>query len=295
MKRMNCKTVLGTLVLVGLCGILSPAIGQGVAGVASGAMRAQRLKLTQAHRDIGRAVVTVDNKNAGRIDDLVVDLTSGHVLYAVVGTARGAVAVAPGVFTVLAPGTARINVTQQKLHGAPRFTSAIAQPGQIDRANFVSQVYQYFGQYAWWQGATPASAGTFQNVHRASQMRGMKIENVNNAKIGSLNRLIVNLPAGQVVYVVMTPAPRLKLGNNLYMLPPQTVSWNATQKSFVSNLNRQKLLAAPHILVNRWPGQITSPAFAMQVYRYYGKQAPNFQTGGALQPTGRATPQTYPR
>jgi sporulation protein YlmC with PRC-barrel domain len=270
-------------------------MGQGVPAISSGAMQAQRLKLTQAHRDIGRAVVTADNKNAGRIADLVVDFTSGHVLYAVVRTAQGSVAVAPGVFTGLAPGTARVNVTQQKLDGAPKFISAIAQPGQIDRANFVSQVYQYFGQYAWWQGATPASSGTFQNVHRASQMRGMKIEDVNNAKIGSLNRLIVNLPAGQVVYVVMTPAPRLKLGNNLYLLPPQAVSWNATQNSFVSNVNRQKLVAAPHVAANRWPGQITSPAFAMQVYRYYGKQAPNFQTGGALQPTGRTAPQTYPR
>ncbi len=294
MKRMNYKTISSAFVLLGICGLSSPATGQSFPAAAPRATQARQLTLTQANRDIGRTVVTADNKNAGRIDDLVVDFTTGHILYAVVGTAQGAVAVAPGVFTQVTSATARVNITQQKLDAAPKFTSTVAQPGQIDRAGFVSQVYQYFGQYAWWQGANPASVGTFHNVHRASQMKGMKIENVDNTRIGAVNRLVVNLHAGQLVYVIMAPAARLKLGANLFVLPPQAISWNAAQNSLVSNLNRQKLAASPHFPLTQWPANLSSTTYAMQVYQYYGKQ-PNFQTSGVMQPTGRTTPQTYPR
>jgi hypothetical protein len=53
------------------------------------------------------------------------------------------------------------------------------------------------------------------------------------------------------------------------------------QKNLVSNIDQQKLAAAPHFDKNSWPN-LTDASFANQVYQYYGKQ-PWFQT----QPTGR--------
>jgi hypothetical protein len=35
----------------------------------------------------------------------------------------------------------------------------------------------------WWQGRTAANIGSFHNVHKANDLIGMKVENVNNEKI----------------------------------------------------------------------------------------------------------------
>src|SRR3954469_22726890 len=55
----------------------------------------------------GREVIGTDNQKLGKLEDTVVDLTSGHILYAIVGSGGvlGAgekkFAVAPGAFTDL--------------------------------------------------------------------------------------------------------------------------------------------------------------------------------------------------
>lgn len=236
----------------------------------------------------GHEVVSSDNQKVGNLNNLVVDLESGRILYGVVAASKGRVGVPPGVFASTLPSNKemRVNVDKAKLEGAPQFNSSVDTPNGIGQASFVSQVYQHFGQGAWWQGNTPANEGSFHNVHKASQVVGMKVEDVNNHTLGKIDDVVVNLPAGRIAYIVMSPDSSLNLGNNLYVLPPQAFTLSADTRNLVSNIDPQKLAGSPHFAKGQTPNY-ADPGFASQVYQYYGKDAWFQGNSGSVQPTGR--------
>jgi len=257
-------------------------------------------QVERASQLIGKEVISSDNQKVGKLENLIVDLTSGRVLYAVIGSGGvlGAgehrFAVAPGAFATAKGNTLQLNVDKAKLQAAPEFTKDLEKDlAQLAKADFVSKVYQYFGQNAWWQGANPADQGEFHNTHRATDAIGMKVQNVNNESLGKIDNLVVDLPDGRVVYAVLAPDSSLGLGKNLYALPPDALTLGSDKKTLVSDLSKEKLQGAPHFAKNEWQN-LSNPAFAAQVYQYYGKQA-YFSTAGTtatgvadtLQPTGR--------
>jgi sporulation protein YlmC with PRC-barrel domain len=242
----------------------------------------------------GREIIGSDNQKLGKLEDTVVDLQSGHILYAIVGSGgvRGAgekkFAIAPGAFTDISGNNVHFNGDKAKLNAAPAFTKEMENTNELGKTSFVNQVHQYFGQSAWWQGANSASAGEFQNVHKTSDLLNENVKNVNDEDMGKVDNMMLNLPAGRVAFVVLSPASNLALGNNLYALPPNAFSLNKDGKSLTSNISKDKLAGAPHFDKNNWT-QASDPTWAAQVYQYYGKEA-YFQTDSStLQPTGRST------
>lgn len=253
--------------------------------------------LEKANKLIGKTVLSSDNQKLGKIEDIIVDLESGRALYAVVGSGGilGAgekkFAVAPGAFTETQGSDAHLNIDKAKFQAAPEFTKEIDKDTELGKADFVSQVYQYFGQPAWWQGNASAHAGSFNNVHKASDVVGMKVHNVNNEDIGKVDNVIIDLPAGRVVYVILSPDRSLSLGDNLYAFPPNALTLSSDRKFLVTDINKDRLAAAPHFSKNSWPN-LADTSWASQVYQYHGKQA-YFQTG--MQPTSeRDKERIYP-
>lgn len=234
----------------------------------------------------GRELTGSDNQKLGKIDNVIVDLESEHILYVVVGADRGKVAVPPQIIGQTTGNTLHANVTKQKLDGAPQFSGNIDNPNQLGQASFVYQVYQYFGENPWWQGSTPANQGSFHNVHKLNQLIGMNVEDVNNQSIGKISNVVVDMSQGRLLYVVFSPASSLNLGDNLYAMPSDAFTLGSDQKHLVTGIDRQKLSGAPHFAKNNWPN-LTDSSFASQVYQYFGKQA-YFNNGqSTYQPTGR--------
>jgi len=257
--------------------------------------------LERANKLIGKTVYTSDNQKVGKLENFAADLESGRVLFGVIGTGILGVgghdyAVPPSVFADSSGETLRLTIDKAKLQGAPEFSSNVDKPEQLGQASFVSQVYQYFGQPAWWQGGSTTTTSSsqnasFRNVHKAKDLIGMKVKNVSNEDVGKVENLMVNLPAGRIAFVVLNPDSSLNLGNNLYSLPPNAITWNSDQKMLVSDINRDKLAAAPHIEKEQW-SMLSDPAFASKIYQYYGKQA-YFESGGTLKPTGKDAQRDY--
>ncbi len=232
----------------------------------------------------GKELMSSDNQKIGKVNNIIVDVESGHILYVVVNGSKGEVAVPPQLFGDTSGNTIKLNASKQQIDNAPQFTSSIKQPGELAKADFVDKVYKYFGQSEWWVGKAPASAGSFHDVHQLKDLIGMKVENVDNQPIGKVNNVVVDMPAGRIVYVVLAPDSSLNLGNNLYALPPEALTLSSDGKNLVSNIPKEKLASAPHFDKNSWPN-LTDAQFASSVYQYYGKQA-WFQQGGYA-PTGR--------
>ncbi|HVV70798.1 MAG TPA: PRC-barrel domain-containing protein [Verrucomicrobiae bacterium] len=239
-------------------------------------------QVAPAKQVYGHQVMSSDNQKIGNLNNLVVDLESGRILYGVLADGNNRVAVPPEIFTQTSPANneLRLSATKQKVDGAPKF-GPVDKPGQWGSAAFVSQVYSYFGQNPWWQGSAPANVGSFNDVHKANQVAGMKVNNVNNAPIGTVKDIAVDLPAGRVVVLTLAPDSSLNLGNNLYPMPPQAFTLSHDQKNLVSNIDAAKLAGAPHFTADNWPN-LSDQNYVSQIYQYYGKQ-PWFGT----QPTGR--------
>lgn len=254
-------------------------------GTAIGASGQNVGRVNTANHVYGKEIISSDNQKAGKLNNLVIDLESGRILYAVVGSSKGRVAVPPEIFAQT-PGiqesTVHAKVAKDKIDGAPQFTNNDTPEGW-GQASFISQVYQYFGENPWWQGNQAANVGSFHNVHKASDTVGLDVVNVDNSPLGKVNNVVVDLPAGRVLYIVLAPDSSLKLGNNLYALPPQAVTLSADGKHLDSNIEKAKLASAPHFEKGKWPN-VADRSFASQVYQYYGKEA-YFNAGVA--PTGR--------
>src|SRR5438874_10664569 len=96
-------------------------------------------QLERANKLVGRNITGSDNQKLGKIDDLIVDLQSGRVLYAVVGSggvagiAEKKRAVAPGVFQESSDNNLHLNIDKAKFDGAPEFNKDIDKPAELGK------------------------------------------------------------------------------------------------------------------------------------------------------------------
>jgi len=247
-------------------------------------------QVERANKLIGEEVRTSDGQRVGKLENLVVDLESGRVLYAIVGSGgvikagERRLAVAPGSFSQAQDKNVVLNVDRQRLNDAPQFTKDLDRPEELHKADFVSKVHKYYGQNAWWQGPNrPAHEGSFHNVHKVTDAIGMRVKDVNNGDLAKVENIVVDLPAGRVVYVILSADRSLNVGDNYYALPPDALTLSPDHRHLVTGITRDKLVAAPHFAKDRWP-TMSSASWGSQVYQYYGKQA-YFESGGRLQPT----------
>src|SRR5262249_31232169 len=235
-------------------------------------------QVQRAEKVIGKRVDGSDGEKLGKIDDLVVDLQSGRIYYAIVssggvlGAGEKKRAVPPELFTV-SDENFRLNADKQKFNSAPEFTREMDKSLKEGQGDFAKNVYTYFGQRPWWEGGTAATAtGNLGNAVKFSDVKGMKVENSSNQTIGKIEDGAVDLPAARLVFVIFSPDRSLDLDGNLFALPPSSVTLSGDQKHLVGDFTKDKLSAAPHFAKDNWP-DMSNPAWASQVYQYYGKQA----------------------
>ena len=243
--------------------------------------------VARANQIIGQNVFNRQGEAIGKINNLVVELASGRVLYAVVDEQGGVpgmdrFAIPPGKFSSGANnGNLVVDVKKADLASAPKFKGGASTINSVD---YAQQVYQHFGQPAWWEGsgAAGASANTFGNVRGARQLMGTEVKTVANQNLGQIKNLVVDLAAGRVLYVALVPPGSLGSGNMVYVVPPNAFT-PGPDGTLVTGLDEAKLQGGPHFADNSWP-DVASSSYATQVYQYYGKQ-PYFNS--QLSPTSR--------
>jgi hypothetical protein len=159
--------------------VSAPVAGPPAASVSQPPEPAQ--SLTNVYRSdelIGQSVLTSDHLQTGKIDDFVIDQPSGRILYAVIGLGgvlgigETRVGAPPAIFTEAKKGSVEVSVDKHKLAGAPKVPGALDKTSQAD---FVSNVYGYFGQKGWW-GGNPAAAASFNGARKATDLTGMKVQ-----------------------------------------------------------------------------------------------------------------------
>ena len=268
---------------------------------------------------LNRDVVTQGGKQLGQIEEVIFDMESGRILYLAMDL-KGAgvddtVAVPPALFTYGSGRAAQarqndnddsdsgvnvrnnknnktrqpfvIRASEEALKGAPKF----AKTGE-DRAQgaYVDKVYAHFNQPRWWQGAGDAAAGKFNHIRRASNVKNFTVQNPSNEKLGQVETVLFNLPAGRVSFVILDPANRISNKQMLIPVPPMALTRGEEGGGMLTlDADKEKLNNAPSINRDELTAddiqRLSNPAFATKVYQYYGKQ-PWFQNENVPSPTG---------
>jgi sporulation protein YlmC with PRC-barrel domain len=281
------------IVMVAILSLAMCSAAAGNTNTNSGSVKSRRQappKVEKASGVIGREIRSDSNQPIAKISELMVELQCGRVLYGIVslsstnGTPDRLVAVAPEAF--LADGNKlRVIGGDQKLLGAPQYFKGDARQVEMESPAFVMSVYKWFGQDTWWEPGTETP--DFMSIFKVSELTGMKVRGIADQKIGIVDNVMVDLSNGRVSYVILSPDPSLHLaGNNLYAVPPNSLTSANDGGSLNTSIDRDKLAAAPRFDKNHWP-DMSNPAWASQVYQAYGKQA--FFEDGTLLPTSRRT------
>jgi len=236
-------------------------------------------QLEEAHHMIGSGIKDAQNQALGRIEDAVVDLESGRILYTVaaINGMKDKVALPSELFTVRGGATKEhiLNVDKEKLNAAPKFGSE--QEGQLANASFASEVYKAFGTPAWWESGGQAG-GSFNNAHKVSNLLNSSVKNVANAELGKVDEVILDLHSARVPYVVLKR-------QNAYAIPSNAFTLAGDKHTIVTGLDVNVLSSAPQYTKGN-PQSLANRATATAIYRHYGKQ-PYF--GEGLAPTGQGT------
>jgi hypothetical protein len=178
-----------------------------------------------------------------------------------------------------------IKADEQALEGAPKF----ARSEQMVQAAYVDKVYAHFNQPRWWEGAAGSKAGEFNHVRRATQLQKLAVENSSNEKLGQVETVLFDVPAGRVSYVVLDPAGSVANKQVLLPIPPMAFTKGQEARTLVLGIEKDKLNNAPSINRDELTAEdiqrLSNPTFAAKVYNYYGKQ-PWFRDEGIPSPTG---------
>jgi sporulation protein YlmC with PRC-barrel domain len=235
-----------------------------------------------ARQFVGQDLKTQKGEKLGKVEDFVVDLESGRILYGVVNAAGSSRAVPA---TMLRTGSDKKSLltqaTKQQVNGAPAVPKGNAP--QLSSSSFASGVYQHYSQPMWWQGdASGGNAGKdFGNVHRATQLMNLSVQSSSNEKVGKIQNVLLDVNSGHVAFLILNPSDLLGAGNHVVAVPPNAFT-KGTGNMLVTGLDKETLNGAPKF--NNNYAELSQPDKASAIYSHYGKQ-PWFNTG--LSPTGR--------
>jgi sporulation protein YlmC with PRC-barrel domain len=90
-------------------------------------------------------------------------------------------------------------------------------------------------------------------INKASSFIGMKVQNLENEKIGSVNDLVFDPTNGKISYAVLSVGGFLGVGDKLIAVPITSLKARPGANHLVLNMDRNKVESAPGLAQNNWP------------------------------------------
>lgn len=266
MNVCSCRNLMVPLVLLALA-MPVPATAQekerpAAAGRAS--VYAQAGLDVRASKVIGTEVRTTSGDAIGKVRDLIVDLASEELQYVVVSHG-GALGVGSRQYAfpmrLFKPGgdddRLVLDVDNGKIANAPGFDRT--RWFDLTDSRYRREVDRYFGS----NGATATQAG--EQIARASQLIGMKVNDRQGARAGDVEELVVNPKTARLRYIVLDADKAWSPDARLVALPVGAFRV-ADRKSrhLVLDMPREDVAAARSFGKDAWP-DLNARAFRREV------------------------------
>ena len=123
-------------------------------------------------------------------------------------------------------------------------------------------------------------SGRLGQVQKASKVMGTAVRNLQDEKLGKVENILLDLPAGRMVALVISSGGFLGMGDELSAVPPTALRFSTDRDTLLLDASKEMLSRAPHFRSNQWP-DFDQPAYAHGVYRAY-RVEPYFSTNGTV-------------
>jgi sporulation protein YlmC with PRC-barrel domain len=221
--------------------------------------------LQKMHPLIGHDIADQNGKDAGRINDIVIDAATGEIAYVVV--AHGGVAgVGEKLFAIPwrilqqpeNPDTLRLALTTEQLKSAPSFNTD-TWPDMEER-HWTDAVHAYYGAPPVLEKRLPAQTaqeGSVKHVPhrflRATYVLRSTVVSPRNQRLGEIKDVVMDASAGRVSYVVLAFGGVIGLGEKLFAIPWQDLQQAEGLGTFTLDVDKDTLQAASGFDHDHWP------------------------------------------
>jgi sporulation protein YlmC with PRC-barrel domain len=114
-------------------------------------------------------------------------------------------------------------------------------------------------------------AGPGPSLMSAGSITSNKVVNPNGDVLGDVKDIMLDMHAGRVSYVVLSFGGFLSLGEKLFAVPWDALKLDTVNKTFVLDIPKERLEAAPGFDKDAWPN-MSDVTWARDIHVYYGTQ-----------------------
>jgi sporulation protein YlmC with PRC-barrel domain len=104
----------------------------------------------------------------------------------------------------------------------------------------------------------------------ASSILGTPVRNHAGENVGKIEELMIDLARGRVAYAVLSFGGFLGMGDKLFAIPWERLTFDFDERMSVLNVDKKMLEFAPGFDKNDWPNT-GEDAWLTDVYEYYGQ------------------------
>jgi sporulation protein YlmC with PRC-barrel domain len=248
---------------------------------------------------MGKKVANAAGEDLGQIKDIVVDPSSGRILYGVLSFG-GLLGLGDKLFAIPWPSVRLaddgkafvLHIEKDRLKNADGFAKD-RWPDFADE-QFATATYAYYDQTPYWRSeagrdvqlAADSRSGARDSYrHRwnlrttawqkTSDLCGKKVRSVQTDDIGKLSDLAIDPDTGRILYGI------LSFRGKLFAIPWSALSLNSEAKHFVLNTDKERLTDAVSFSNDQWPN-LVEPQWAADTYTHYNVEP--FWDGPTPQP-----------
>ena len=231
------------------------------------APQTQHYRAVRASELIGKPLRNAHGDYLGQIGDLVLDMSTGDVRYAVVSTGpqgTGRFYLVPArSFMARSESDVGLDITPAELTRYQSWRSN-QWPSMRDTAfwNDMDRLY----------GFSEARAGTYYD--RWSELAGRTVYDRSGHHLGQIRDLIINLTSERVHYAVISFEPGVAAADRLYAVPLYAfMAPRDRANRLVLNLAPAQIAALESFDVYHWP-RLNEPAYVTRIDRYFATAFP---------------------
>jgi sporulation protein YlmC with PRC-barrel domain len=229
----------------------------------------------------GREVQNPQGAKIGKIEDVVIDATSGQIAYAVLsfggflGLDETWVVMPWHVLQTTNHGkTFTLDMSEKQLKNAPHFD-----PNQwpdMEDMHWEETIDDYYGQVPYWRPQLPPMAAheTAQppklQFLRSRQALQQDVINTRGQYIGHIEDIVIDTALGKIAYAVLSFDGFLDLGEKWFAIPWSAFEPSAGFRTLTLNVSEEALKKAPGFDKDDWP-DMANRRWATAVHRAFGQ------------------------
>lgn len=271
---------------------------------AASAKKMDRLSAaTKASDLLGMEVHNLGGEKLGKVEDFAVDVESGRIVQVILasggffGFGETLHAVPPAVMQyAVAQKVIHLDADQQKYAAAPTFD--MSKWSECSDSDHLAKTYKHYGVPIWfsesdakgtqgvekrdrvagvkregvWDETSPSafsganhSLAKIGHVQKASKILGRGIINQYDDKLGNVENLMLDLPAGRIVAVIVSSGKFIGISDQLSAVPSSALKYDAEGDTLRLDVSKEVLSAAPHFKASEWP-DLGEAAYVGRVY-----------------------------